>query len=180
MNRRMFLKLSSTGAAIGIVMPVALFTTGCGFSAVGTINLVISAIQSILSYVGTSTPWASELEAALTALQQAEASWQSGSPIAIVIDALNTIEAITAVIPFTAIYSPLIDLIVSGIEAIINYFTPTTLVNYTKPRVTRSRNPRVGRVAIKAPGVLQTPLTSFKQQYNDAAIGCGCPQLEVK
>jgi hypothetical protein len=151
---------------------------GCSFSVSGTLSVIIDALQGLLKYIGGSQPWAVELSNALSALEQAEASWKTGGAAAIVIDALNTIEAVVAVIPFTALYSPLIDLIISGIEAVINYFAPQSM-KFTRERATIQNNPHKGRVALKASHFLQTPAGSFKQQYNDTAIGIGLPQLRI-
>lgn len=178
MNRRMFLQLSGTGAAVAVLTPATLLT-GCAFSVKGTLSVVITAVQGILKYVGNTQPWAVELSNALAALQSAETTWQSGGTTAIIIDALNTLESVCAVIPFTAVYSPLIDLIVSGAEAVINYFAPQA-ITYTKPRVTARNNPHVGRVAIKGPSFLHpTYAGAFKNQWNDTATGVGLPELKI-
>ncbi|HUD74122.1 MAG TPA: hypothetical protein VMQ76_03545 [Terracidiphilus sp.] len=174
MNRRTFIRTLSAVSALAM-LPIV----GCAFSVTGALNVIINALKAIISYVAGSQPWAVALESALNALVQAEAAWKAGGAAAIIIDALNTIEAVLAVVPFTAIYSPLIDVIVSGIEAIINYFAPQTQVRYAKPRATAQNNPHLGRVALKAPGAFQSPAGSWKQQYNDTAIGVGLPQLKI-
>ena len=182
MNRRNFLKISSTGAAVAVLTPMAVLETGCAFSVSGTLNVIIEAVGGILSYVGGSLPWVADLQAALTALQAAEAAWKSGSPAAIVIDALNTVEAVLAVIPLTAVYSPLIDIIVSGIEAVISYFAPTAQAMHAlgaKTRTGAEHNPHLGRIPLKQPHALQSREGAARQQYNDAAIGLGLPQLKI-
>lgn len=177
MNRRMFLKMSSGAAVAVVILP----TTGCAFSVVDTLDTIIEAVSGILSYVGSSEPWAVTLQNALTKLEQVAATWTTGSDAAILIDALNAVEAVLAVIPLTAVYSPLIDLVVAGVEAIINYFAKNTPAVALKVAARNTRhNPRIGRVTIMAPHAFQTPVGAFKQQYNDAAIGCGCPQLKLK
>jgi hypothetical protein len=181
MNRRHFLKLSGTGAAVAVLTPLTVLETGCAFSVSGTLSVIIEAVGGILSYVGGSLPWVADLQAALTALQTAEANWKAGSPAAIVIDALNTVEAVLAVIPLTAIYSPLIDIIVSGIEAVLNYFTPATTppVTLTKPRSTAQTNPHLGRIPLKQPHSLQTYQGAFKDQFNETAKGLGLTAAEI-
>jgi hypothetical protein len=176
MNRRKFLQFTSVGAAVAVVTPSAILTTGCSFSVTGTLNIIIEAIQGILGYVGTSQPWAVDLSNALAALEAAESSWKAGGDATLVIDALNALEAVTAVIPFTAIYSPLIDLIVAGIDSIINHFAPQGTT-----RATVRTNPHIGRVAIKGPSFLHpTYAEAFKNQYNDTATGIGLPQLKIQ
>lgn len=177
-DRRTFLKLSGTGTAVAVLAPMAVLETGCAFSVSGTLSVIISAVQGILKYVAGSAPWAQELSAALNALQSAESTWQTGGAVVIIIDALNTLEAVLAEIPLTMIYSPLIDLIVTGIEAVINYFNPPA-ATLAKPRATLQTNPHMGRIHLKNPGTFETPQGSFKQQYNDAATGLGLTQLKV-
>jgi hypothetical protein len=177
MNRRNLLK--SVGALFTVaLLPITLPLAACSFSVSGTLSVIIGAVQGILKYVAGSAPWATDLSAALNALQQAEATWQSGGAVAIIIDALNTLEAVCAVIPLTMIYSPLIDLIVTGIEAVINYFNPP-VASLSRPRATLLTNPHMGRIALKTPGSFETQQGSFKQQYNDVATGLGLTQLKI-
>jgi hypothetical protein len=181
MNRRVFLKLSSSGVAVAVITPASLLTTGCSFSVLSTLNVITEAIEEILAYVGNTQPWVTALQKALVNLQQAIATWKAGGTEAIVIDALNTLEDVTAVIPFTAAYSPLIDLIVSGIEAIINYFIPqSSSMQFTKPRAESLKNPHIGRVVLKTPSLFHpTYAGAFKAQYNDLAVGIGLSQLRI-
>ena len=179
MDRRKFLQVSGTGVAVAILAPSTLFTTGCAFSVKGTLNVIIDAVEGILKYVASSVPWATDLSNALDALKQAVATWKAGGAATVIIDALNTLEMVVAVIPFTAIYSPLIDLIVSGIEAVIHYFAPQTM-KYKVARATTANNPHLGRVALKGPSLLHPTHTgAFKNQYNDTATGIGLPQLKL-
>lgn len=179
-DRRTFLKLSGTGTAVAVLAPMTVLETGCAFSVSGTLSVIISAVQGILSYVAASEPWAATVGTALAALQQAEATWKSGGAADIVVDALNSLEAVLAVIPLTAVYSPLIDIIVSGIEAVIGYFEPKVAAfKFSVARVTKQTNAHVGRIPLKAPGFLQSREGAAKQQYNDAAVGLGLPQLKI-
>ena len=166
MNRRTLLKSLAAVSTLAL-LPV----TGCAFSVTGMLNTIISALSAILSYVGASQPWAASVQAALTALQNAIAQWKAGGASTLIIDALNTVEAVLAAIPLTAVYSPLIDVIVAGIEAIINYFAPAKLSN--------AQNPHRGHVILMKPTALQSYQGAFKAQYNNAAVGVGLPQLKV-
>jgi hypothetical protein len=163
-----------------VALPSTLIS-GCAFSVSDTISTIITAIGGILSYVGSSQPWAAALQAALAALQTQVAAWKAGGAAQYLIDALNAVEAVLAVIPLTAVYSPLIDLIVSGIEAIINYFAPTSAgpgpMSIAKSPA--SGNPHKNRIALKAPGALQSPVGAFKSQWNDACVGLGLAQLKL-
>lgn len=178
MNRRHFLKLSGTGAA-ALALPMSLLETGCAFSVKGVINVIENAAQSILAHFGSGSPWASELSAAIAALQQAEATWKTGGTAAIVIDALNTIEAVLAVIPLTAVYSPLIDLIISGVESIISYFAPTSMT-FSRPRASAQKNVHLNRIPLDHPHAFQTYQGAFKEQFNKIADAIGLPQAAIK
>lgn len=169
------------GLAAAVTLPASLLETGCAFSVEGTISTIISALGGILTYVGSSQPWAAAVQAALTALETQVAAWKAGGAAQYLIDALNAVAAVLAVIPLTAIYSPLIDLIVSGIEAIVNYFAPPTAGAgpMSMAKSPNATNPHRNRVPLKTPGMWQSPLSSFKQQYNDAAVGIGLPQLKI-
>ena len=174
LNRRLFLKLSTSGAAIAVLTPMTILETGCAFSVTGVLNVIENAAQSILNHFGSGSPWATQLSAAITALQQAEANWKSGGAIAIVIDALNTIETVLAVIPLTATYSPLIDLIVSGAESIISYFAPASMA-----AVKARNNQHYGRVTLTPPHAFQAYQGAFKEQFNKTAVGLGLPQAQI-
>ena len=177
MNRRSLLKSFGAVGAIAL-LPVTLPIAGCAFSVKGMLNVLISAVESILK-VATGATWVTELTNALTALQQAEASWTTGGVVNIVIDALNTVEAVLAVIPTTAVFSPLIDVIVAGIEAILNYFNPSP-ASLAKPRATARTNPYVGVVKLNRTSFTHpTYQGAFKAQFNDAAEAVGLPQAKI-
>src|ERR1700690_3247925 len=109
MNRRDFGK---TALAVTVAGPALLSIDGCAPSTiVQDLNVVLNEAENVLSVVAADLPWLAEFKAAIAALQSAEAAWQGGSTVQMVIDALNTLVAVTAVIPFTAPYSPLIDVL---------------------------------------------------------------------
>lgn len=92
------------------------------------INVALNAANAVLKVAEPGAPWVADFSAAIAALQQAEASWKAGGAVAIVEAALNTLAAVTAVIPITAIYSPLIDILVAGIDAVLNALPVTMAV----------------------------------------------------
>ena len=93
----------------------------------------------------------------------------------IIIDALNTLEAVVAVIPFVAVYSPLIDVLVAGIEAIINYFNPPSVAL----KVARN-DPHRGRVQLIAPHFLQSHQAAFAAQWDTAAESAGLVAAKIQ
>jgi hypothetical protein len=161
LNRRLFLKTASATGAIVMISPAALILDGCDGSAViNLINVALQAAENVLAVVEPGAPWVGNFQAAITALKNAETTWQSGGAVQIVIDALNTLVAVTAVIPLTAVYSPLIDILVAGIEAVLAALPASTTAKL-------SRNPHYGHTQLKKPHLLQSKAGAFKQQWND-------------
>jgi hypothetical protein len=103
------------------------------------INTALNAANAVLKVAEPGAPWVADFSAAITALEQAEASWKAGGTVAIVEAALNTLAAITAVIPITAVYSPLIDILVAGIDAVLSALPVTTTVAQPSPLATKVR-----------------------------------------
>lgn len=171
-TRRIF--ISRALALAGAFTVSSLAMTGCSFSVAGMLNTILSALQSILKVAAPNAPWLASLQAAIGALQNAETQWQSGGAVAIVEDALNTVEAVLAVIPLTAAFSPLIDVIVAAIEAVINYFAPA-------PSAVAKvlKDPHRGRAVLNHPHVLQTYQGAFKDQFNKVAADIAMPQCQI-
>ncbi len=144
MNRRDALK--SCGVA-------ALITAG-GFSAAlsgctsaqieNEINVILQGIANILAVSGETT-WSKTLSNAEQALVQAEATWKAGGAIQILIDALNTVEDVTAVIPLTNQYSDFIDVIVAAIETVLVLLEPS-VSGATNLKMAAKHNPHKGRI----------------------------------
>jgi hypothetical protein len=179
MDRREFGKMSLAGIAIA---SLSSFMTACAINAKALLNTVIAAVQAVLKVAAPTEPWVAQLSAALNALVTAEeASWTAGGAVTIVIDALNTIANVCAVIPLTAVYSPLIDVLVAGIDAVLAVLVPPA---GAKLKVMAIANPHRGRVVINTPrrfaGVqLQTEQGAFKGQWNDLATQIGLPQAKI-
>lgn len=166
-------KTLATVLVFAVMTMTVPFTTGCTPSQViNEVNTVLTEATNVLVVAEPGAPWVPQLQAAVVALKTAEATWQSGGTAQIVIDALNTVEAITAVIPMTAVYSPLIDVLVAGIEAVIVALEPTVPPAQLKVRITRTANPHVGRVTIPHQA-FHSRSTDFKVMWNDTAKAHG-------
>lgn len=157
-------------------------TTGCSTaSTVNEVNIVLTQATNILAVADPGATWVPKLQAAIGALKTAEASWQAGGAVQDVENALNTIVAITAVIPLTAQYSPLIDVLVAGIEIILANLpggaavavaaAPTNGVSAHVAAQVVS-NPHLGRVTIKH-HFMHNRTNEFKAAWNDAATANG-------
>ena len=167
--------------ALSATAGTSLFTEGCALTPANVkalINVLITSIQNFILKVATGASWSVDLSAALAALQSAEQNWTSGGPITLIDDALNTITAVLAVIPLTAVFSPLVDIVVAGIEAVLAVIPVTPAV--TKLRGTISTNPHHGRVVLRKPSLLhETPQGAYKAQWNGTCKQIGLPQAEL-
>jgi len=166
LTRRQFGKSSLAVLAAGSLGgSVAL--EGCtGAQVINEINVVLKQAAAILAVVEPGATWIVPLQNAIAALMTAEQTWQSGGTVQLVIDALDTIVAVTAVIPITAPYSPLIDITVAGIEAILAALPPSTAAK--KLGATAPDNQHIGRVKIQRHRY-HSPATDFRDQWNAAA-----------
>lgn len=139
---------------------------GCSESTTANeINTVLTEATSILTVADPTAPWVGQLKAAIATLKTAEAGWVGGGAVADVDAALNTIEAIVAVVPVTAVYAPLVDVLVAGIEAILAALPASTAVSVS---LAKASNPHLGKVVIKH-HLFHSRTKEFKDAWNAAA-----------
>ena len=176
LNRRQFFKGAAGAAVVVAVSPSLLLVQGCSGSEVEKLlNTVIASGEAILAVAEPDAPWLASLESGLKALQTAEASWVGGGAVALVDDALNTIQGVLAGIPLTAVYSPLVDVLVAGIEAVLAALPSSSVATPSA----RAANPRIGRVALHKPHLLQTRVGAYKAQFNDTAEALGLAKAKI-
>ena len=180
MQRRDFLKRTATVGAIIAVSPSALLVEGCpSVNVKALLNTVLDSAQAILKVATPNAPWIPALESAIVALQQAEQQWSAGSSVQIIISALNTLQAVLAVIPVTAAYSPLIAVLVAGIEAVLAAVVPQPAP--TPVTLNAAKNPYLTshRVVLNKPHFLQSRQGAYKAQWNATAVKVGLPQAKI-
>ncbi len=172
MNRRKFLEV---GGVIGIMATMPTIE-GCSSSEVeNAINVVLKAAAAVLAVTAPGAPWVAELNQAIATLMTQEQQWINGGPVQYVDDALNAIVAITAVIPLTAVYSPLIDVLVAGIETVLALLpappnsVATKLTVDQEQKTTASGNPHVGRYVMRSYAFHPSPSGRFKANWNEVA-----------
>ena len=164
-----------TSLLLVATLPVAVPTTGCTSSQViNEINVVLNEATQVLAVADPSAPWLASYKAAVTALQTAEVSWQAGGTVQIVISALNTIASITAVIPVTAVYSQLIDVLVAAIDAVLVLLVPSGTA-----ALSAAYNPHVGRYQLQNHWY-HTPAGNLKANWNSVAKANGLTQAILK
>lgn len=182
MDRRMFMKSASIGGAIALVAPAALSVEGCTVSSAtlkSYLNTVLDSAEKILALSSSTDSWFSTLSNAIAALKATEAQWDGSTAVAAVVSALDTVEAVLAVIPVTSGYSALIDLLVSAIEAILTTFVSTSKTKTVKFNALAMQNPHRGRVPLKSPHFLQSKPGAFKSQWNTIAGDLGLSQAKL-
>ena len=165
LNRRELIKFGTVGGASILVIPATIALEGCSASEIeNAINVVLQSGQAVLKVIDPTASWFNSLADAIAALQQAESTWQAGGVVIIVSDALNTIEAVLAVIPFFEPYAILIEVLVAGIEACLALLPVST--KSLKMRTTS--NPYRGVATLRKPHFLQTTSGAYKEQWNSA------------
>lgn len=179
MQRREFLKRTAGIGALVAVAPSALLVEGCSVNVKALLNTVINSAEAIIKVAAPNAPWLQPLESAITALQQAEQQWSAGGAVQIVISALNTVQAVLAVIPVTAVYSPLIAVLVAGIEAVLAALVPQPAP--TPVTLNAARNPYLttNKVALAKPHTFQTYQGAYRSQWNATAVKIGLAQAKI-
>ncbi len=167
MNRRKFLKTSALAGALTMASPVFVSLEGCDAATLKSyLNTVLDSAEKILGLSSSTDSWYTELTNAIAALESTETNWNGNTAVAAIISALDTLEAVLAVIPITATFSPLIDLLVTVIETILTTFVSTTQQTAV-PKAIHLANLHRGRVLLKKPHFLQSEVGAYKSQWNE-------------
>jgi len=123
---------------LAMMVPTIGCTSPSTTQVVTDINEVLVGVSSVLTAVDPNAAWVPQVTAAVAALEKSEAGWQAGTTTSIVlVNSLTSLEAVLAVIPETAAYSPLIDVAIAGIEAVL----PLLPVSVASNRVSLTSNP---------------------------------------
>ena len=174
LTRRQFGK--GAMVAIGASFVGVPLIEGCSSaSVINEINVVLKEAAAVLAVAEPGAVWVTDLQKSITALMTAEQGWQTGGTVQLVIDALNTIVAITAVIPLTAACSPLIDILVAGIEAVLAALPQSS--NNVGVKATATYNHHIGAYKFSGHWYRKTPdATDFKSAWNAKAKVVGLPK----
>lgn len=184
MNRRKFLAKLVSATAIALAAGATTVTIdGCAFNIEDAINTVLNSALAVLKVAEPGASWTSALGSAIAQLEQAETQWQAGGAATIVVDALNTIEAVLAVIPATAGYSPLIDILVAGIEAAMSAFGLTAQFSAAalNKRATVVNSRHYKAAVLQGPSFIHpTWQGAYKHQWNSEAEALKLPAAKIK
>jgi hypothetical protein len=169
----MFMKTSAIGGMAIVAAPSMLTMEGCNTAQLEAyLNDVLDSAVKILALTSATDSWYKGLVAAIAALKATESGWSGATATADIISALDTVEAVMAAIPLTAVYSPLVDLAVTAIELILTTFVSTSNP-VALPKALAMGNPHRGRVALRQPHFLQSRSGAYKSQWDDTAKGLG-------
>lgn len=174
---------------LGAVMLIALLlagtmpvmaTQGCsGSTVINEINIVLNEAGNVLAVAEPGASWIAPLKNAIAKLESAETTWQTGGTVAIVDDALNALSIVLAPLPLTAVYSPLIDVLMSGIEAVLAALPVSVSLKAQMARLTVAENPHAGRYRL-VNHWYHTPAGNLKANWNDVAKAHGLLQMVLK
>jgi hypothetical protein len=170
--------------ALTIAGGATISLAGCSAAQIeNSVNTVLSSAEAIIKVADPAAPWLGSLASSIAALQQAEAQWKAGGPVAIIDSALNTVAAVLAVIPVTAVYAPLIGILVAGIEECLALIPQPTqaaqAAALTAHAMVASANPYHGRVALNKPHVFQSATGAYKAQWNATATALNLAQAKI-
>jgi hypothetical protein len=158
-------------------LPVVAPATGCtSTQVIDEINVVLNEADAVLAVADPSSPQVGDLKKAIVALEGAEKIWQKGGTVAVVDDALNTLDQVLAAIPLTAIYSPLIDVLVAGIEDVLAALPQPVSAKFA---ATLAANPHAGRYQIQK-RFYRTPAGNLKANWNQVAKAKGLRLMLLK
>jgi hypothetical protein len=167
-NRR---ELITRGGAMGAVLAVS----GLGFLVEGCtpaqveneINTVLQEATGIIFVADGDETWLAAFSKATALLKVDEANWIKGGAVQDVINVLNDLQGVTALISPLVPYASLISILVAGIDAVLALLLPTP--SAAAPAALNAHaapveNPWKGRAHVVS-------AKDSKAQWNAAAVG---------
>ena len=177
MNRRQLIQRIGIGAAfLATFSTPYLALTGCsGDTIKGVLNVVLNSAKALLGLIAPNSSLYADFSAAIAKLEADEAQWTAGGAIALIEDGLTAVQDVLAVIPVTAIYSPLIAILVAGIEAVLALIPQPTAA----APAARRANPYIGQATLTPPHAFQTKAGAYTAQWNKKAVSLGLAQAQI-
>jgi hypothetical protein len=149
LNRRNFLR-GAGGVAALAVTPAGALLTGCTpAQAENEVNTILQEATAIIAVADPGVSWLADFSKATALLKVDEANWIAGGAVQDVINVLNDLEGVCALISPLVPYANLIGVLVAGIDAALALLLPAPTTTAT-PMVARAqvRNPYKGQVTI--------------------------------
>lgn len=184
MNRRHFLRLSGTGAAVAVLMPTTLLMTGCSLE--GDAQDVLAMLTAIYNADPTAV-WAPDLQIAIGDVTTAIADWNGTSTNCKLQSAVTIAVAILDSIPLGLV----IDLIVTVASAAINALLANLAPCSTTALAARLSRAYTAKLHSPTPAYAQyyaqfkSDATwklagDVKKTFNTAAKASGIPSAQIK
>lgn len=160
---RRFIALLTAAAFWLTMIPVATVTTvsmtGCTpGQAENEINVIIQQAAGIIAVADPGASWLADFTKAANLLKADEAAWIKGGAVQDVINVLNDLEQVTAIISPLVPYASLIAVLVAGIDAVLALLLPASPAALSAHAVT-APNPWKGRAVV-------TSAKDSKAQWN--------------
>jgi hypothetical protein len=169
MNRRHFLKLSGTGAAVAVLTPMSMLTTGCNDQSIiaSLLAEASNAWSALASFLGKSLP--ASITQAFTQAVAAVQAWVPGTPaqdvVEVLQDAIAAINAFASTGVLTGVWAAatqiILGLLVNVIEDIDPASVPPTAA-VTLKMLARTAAPPVPQKHFRAG---QIPASTLKAQF---------------
>ena len=133
--------------ALAAVPPFAgISLTGCTPDQIkNELNTVLQEAINLIALVPGAAPYLADLKAAVAALKSAEAAWQAGSPVQVLISVLDTLLDVMAAIPESAPFIQLAQILVAGIVSLLGLIPVKG-----SPAVQARYNPLIGKKTVKS------------------------------
>jgi hypothetical protein len=153
MNRREFGK---TAFAVAIGTPAVLALEGCPLSPgqiENEINVILQEATGIIAVADPGVSWLAAFSKATALLKVDEANWVKGGAVQDVINVLDDLQGVCALISPLVPYANLIGILVAGIDAALALLLPTAPIAVQatfKPHSMTVPNPFKGRATVKS------------------------------
>ena len=185
LSRRSFFSRGAIAVGVLAIAP-SLLLTGCAVNIKQLLSTIVSQMQAILKVATPNASWLTDVESALVAVQAGISNWDSTGLLTEIDSALNAALGVLGTIPQTALYAPLVAVLVTGIETVLGLLlTPSTATNpaqlapLAQQAARVASNPYHGKVLLKKPHAFQTQLAAYKEQWNSTASSIGLPAARI-
>jgi hypothetical protein len=136
LDRRKFLKFSTTGAAVAVLAPSTIMLTGCNYKADAQ-----AALDTLIAIYNANptAPWAADLQIAIQDATTAIADWNGSSVNCELQSAFQIAGAILDSIPLGGQIDLIVTIALAGINVLLSEIAPCTATGLAK-KLSRAYN----------------------------------------
>lgn len=173
MDRRKFLQTSALAA---IATATIGLETGCSQETIASyVKAIGTAVENLAKTLAPG--YAAQVNAAWTAAYNDIEAWTPGTASSGVVQVLNDLEGVIAMIPIPAPYAPIIDIAIAGLEGILSINPDASAkqpsfasahANVVNPAILARAKARVTPIPIPTPTTkdVDAAYKSFRNQWN--------------